>query len=110
MAGETKKSKIKFGPNVSINKGSFKPHPKVDVDTKNIFTGIGGEYNIIDTDDTNLKISGNVGKGFSEADVTYPGGKELFKDASDKIWDVKIKLTKKFSKGGTVKNYIKDLL
>jgi len=105
-----KKPKFKIGPNVSISKGSFKPDPKVNVDTKNIWAGIGGEYNIIDTDDTNLKISGNVGKGFSEADVTYPGGKELFKNASDKIWDVKIKLTKKFSKGGTVKDYIKDLL
>ena len=110
MAGETKKSKIKFGPNVSISKGSFKPDPKVNVDTRNIWAGIGGEYNIIDTDDTNLKLSGNVGKGFSKADVTYPRGKASFKDESDKIWDVKIKLTKKFSKGGTVRDYIKDLL
>jgi len=110
MAGENKKSKIKFGPNVSISKGSFKPDPKVNVDTRNIWAGIGGEYNIIDTDDTNLKLSGNVGKGFSKADVTYPRGKASFKDESDKIWDVKIKLTKKFSKGGTVKDYIKDLL
>ena len=91
MAGETKKSKIKFGPNVSISKGSFKPHPKVNVDTRNIWAGIGGEYNIIDTDDTNLKLSGNLGKGFSKADVTYPRGKASFKGESDKIWDVKIK-------------------
>lgn len=105
-----KKSKFKIGPNVNISKGSFKPNPDVNVDTTNTFAGIGGEYNIIDTDDTNLKISGNVGRGFSEADVTHPGGREIFKDASDKIWDVKIKFSKKFSKGGTVNDYIKDLL
>ena len=52
------KSKFKIEPKIDISKGSFNPDPEVKVSSQNIYYGIGGEYNLIDEDDTNLKISG----------------------------------------------------
>jgi hypothetical protein len=105
-----KKSKFKIEPNINISKGSFSPNPKVKVETENRYYGVKGEYNIIDTDTTNLKITGNVGKGSGRADVTHPFGKDTFKGEGSLDKEIRFKLTKKFSKGGTVKDYIKDLL
>ena len=105
-----KKSKFKIEPNINISKGSFSPDPKVKVETENRYYGVKGEYNIIDTDTTNLKITGNVGKGSGRADVTHPFGKDTFKGEGSLDKEIRFKLTKKFSKGGTVKDYIKDLL
>ena len=105
-----KKPKFKIGPNISISKGSFNPNPEVQVDTENRYYGLKGEFNIIDTDTTNLKITGGVGKGSSRADVTHPFGKDTFQGEGPLDKEIRFKLTKKFSKGGTVKDYIKDLL
>jgi len=105
-----KKSKLKIGPNINISKGSFNPNPKVKVETENRYYGVKGEYNIIDTDTTNLKITGNVGKGSGRANVEHPFGKDTFKGEGSLDKQFEIKFTKKFSKGGSVKDYIKDLL
>jgi hypothetical protein len=105
-----KKSKFKIGPNINISKGSFDPNPNVKVKTKNRYYGVKGEYNFIDTDTTNFKITGSVGKGFSRTDVTNPYGTDTFKGEGPLDKEIRFKLTKKFSKGGTVKDYIKDLL
>jgi hypothetical protein len=59
-----KKSKFKIGPNITISQGSSYPNPNVKVDTENRYYGVKGEYNFIDTDTTNFKITGSVGKGF----------------------------------------------
>ena len=104
------KKKFKIEPNINITKGSFNPNPKVKVETENRYFGVKGEYNIIDTDTTNLKITGNVGKGSGRADVTHPFGTDTFKGEGPLDKEIRFKLTKKFSKGGTVKDYIKDLL
>jgi hypothetical protein len=105
-----KKSKFKIGPNINISKGSFDPNPNVKVKTKNRYYGVKGEYNFIDTDTTNFKITGSVGKGSSRTDVTNPYGTDTFKGEGPLDKEIRFKLTKKFSKGGTVKDYIKDLL
>jgi len=105
-----KKPKFQIGPNVNISKSSFNPDSKVKVQTENRYYGLKGQYNIIDTDKTNLKITGSVGKGSGRTDVTHPFGKDTFKGEGPLDNQFEIKLTKKFSKGGTVKDYIKDLL
>ena len=105
-----KKPKFKIEPNINITKGSFNPDPKVKVKTENRYFGVKGEYNIIDTDTTNLKITGNVGKGSGRADVTHPFGKDTFKGEGSLDKQFQVKITKKFSKGGWVKDYYKDLL
>jgi hypothetical protein len=105
-----KKSKFKIGPNINISKGSFDPNPNVKVKTKNRYYGVKGEYNFIDTDTTNFKITGSVGKGSGRTDVTNPYGTDTFKGEGPLDREIRFKLTKKFSKGGTVKDYIKDLL
>ena len=105
-----KKSKFKIGPNINISKGSFNPDPKVKVETENRYFGVKGEYNIIDTDTTNLKITGNVGKGSGRADVKHPFGKDTFKGEGPLDRQFQVKITKKFSKGGWVRDYYKDLL
>jgi hypothetical protein len=104
------KKKFKVEPNINITKGSFNPNPKVKVETENRYFGVKGEYNIIDTDTTNLKITGNVGKGSGRADVTHPFGKDTFQGEGPLDKEIKFKLTKKFSKGGWVHDYYKDLL
>jgi hypothetical protein len=105
-----KKPKFQIGPNINISKGSFDPSPNVKVKTKNRYYGVKGEYNFIDTDTTNFKITGSVGKGSSRTDVTNPYGTDTFKGEGPLDREIRFKLTKKFSKGGTVKDYIKDLL
>jgi len=105
-----KKSKFKIEPNINITKGSFNPNPKVKVETENRYFGVKGEYNIIDTDTTNLKITGNVGKGSGRADVKHPFGKDTFKGEGPLDRQFQVKITKKFSKGGWVRDYYKDLL
>jgi hypothetical protein len=105
-----KKSKFKIGPNINISKGSFNPDSKVKVQTENRYYGLKGQYNIIDTDKTNLKITGSLGKGSGRTDVTNPYGTDTFKGEGPLDKEIRFKLTKKFSKGGTVKDYIKDLL
>jgi hypothetical protein len=57
-----------------------------------------------------LKITGSVGKGSGRTDVTNPFGKDTFQGEGPLDKEIRFKLTKKFSKGGTVKDYIKDLL
>ena len=105
-----KKSKFKIEPNINISKGSFNPNPEVKVKTENRYYGLEGEYNIFDTDTTNFKISGSVGKGSGRADVTHPLGKDTFQGEGPLDKEIKFKLTKKFSKGGWVHDYYKDLL
>ena len=105
-----KKSKFKIEPNINISKGSFNPNPNVQVEKENRYYGLKGEFNIIDTDTTNLKITGGVGKGSGRADVTHPFGTDTFKGEGPLDREIRFKLTKKFSKVGTVKDYIKDLL
>ena len=99
-----KKSKFKIEPDINITKGSSNPDPKVKVKTENRYFGVKGEYNIIDTDKTNLKITGNVGKGSGRADVKHPFGKDTFKGEGPLNKEIKFKLTKKFSKGGLVRS------
>ena len=98
------KKKFKIEPNINITKGSFNPNPKVKVETENRYFGVKGEYNIIDTDTTNLKITGNVGKGSGRADVTHPFGKDTFQGEGPLDKEIRFKLTKKFSKGGLVRS------
>ena len=105
-----KKSKFKIEPNINISKGSFNPNPNVQVEKENRYYGLKGEFNIIDTDTTNLKITGGVGKGSGRADVTHPFGKDTFQGEGPLDKEIKFKLTKKFSKGGWVHDYYKDLL
>jgi hypothetical protein len=106
-----KKSKFKIGPNITYLPRFFLIlSPNVKVKTKNKYYGVKGEYNFIDTDTTNFKITGSVGKGFSRTDVTNPYGTDTFKGEGPLDKEIRFKLTKKFSKGGTVKDYIKDLL
>ena len=96
------KSKFKIAPNISITKGSLDPVPGVSVDTENRYYGVGGEYNIIDEEDTNLKLTGNIGKGSGRADVEHPGGKSTFKGEGSSEWNIGLKFKKKFSRGGGV--------
>ena len=95
-----KKSKFNLGPEISFTKGSSTPVPDVKVDTENRYYGVKGEYNIIDTDDTKLKITGNVGRGSGRADISHPGGKETFKGQGDLQKQFNIIFSKKFKKGG----------
>ena len=98
-----KKSKFKFGPEINITKGSLTPVPNVKVDTEDRFYGVKGEYNIIDTDDTKLKITGSVGKGSGRADISHPGGKNVFKGQGDLQKQFNIIFSKKFKSGGLTK-------
>ena len=102
MADQSK-SKFKIGPQINISKGSFNPESKVNVASENRFFGLGGEYNFINDENTKLKISGNVGKGSSRADVQTSFGKETFKEQSPTEKNIKLTLEKKFLKGGLIK-------
>jgi len=97
------KSKFKIEPKIDISKGSFNPDPEVKVSSQNIYYGVGGEYNLIDDDDTNLKISGNVGKGSNRSVVESPFGEDIFKGEGPINKNFKITYTKKFYKGGIAK-------
>jgi len=94
---------IKIKPQVSISKGSYQPDPKVNVGYENKFFGVGGEYNLIDSENTKLKITGNVGKGSGRANVQTPYGKETFKDQSPTEKNFMLTLEQKFLKGGLIK-------
>jgi hypothetical protein len=94
-----KKPKFKIGPNISISKGSFNPNPEVQVDTENRYYGLKGEANIFDTDTTNFKITGSLGKGSGRADVTHPGGTDTYKGEGSLDKQIGFKFTKKFSSG-----------
>jgi hypothetical protein len=96
------KSKFKIEPKIDISKGSFNPDPEVKVSSQNIYYGIGGEYNLIDDDNTNLKISGNVGKGSGRSDVESSFGKDIFKGEGPIDKNFKVTYTKKFKGGGFI--------
>ena len=93
---------FKIGPDLNITKGSSEPVPgKVKVKTEDRYYGIKGELGFGD-ENSNIKISGKAGKGSGRADVEHPFGKNTFKGSGDTEWNVGIKWTKKFSKGGGV--------
>jgi|DEB0MinimDraft_6_1074348.scaffolds.fasta_scaffold12696_3 hypothetical protein len=95
-------NKIKIGPEINISKGSSEPVPgKVTVDTESRYYGIKGELGF-GSEDNNIKISGKAGKGSGRADVKHPFGKDTFKGSGPMEWNVGIKWSKKFSRGGGV--------